>query len=61
MFIIVASSNAINLTDGLDGLAGIITAMSFAAYGLIAYLAGADLSGTVLLHYYRVMFCLSLV
>jgi len=37
-FIIVASSNAINLTDGLDGLAGIITASAFAAYGVIALL-----------------------
>jgi phospho-N-acetylmuramoyl-pentapeptide-transferase len=39
-FIIVASSNAINLTDGLDGLAGIITATAFGSYGLIAYLQG---------------------
>jgi phospho-N-acetylmuramoyl-pentapeptide-transferase len=37
-FIIVASSNAINFTDGLDGLAGIITASAFAAYGVIALL-----------------------
>lgn len=40
MFIIVATSNAVNLTDGLDGLAGIITASAFAAYGVIAYLQG---------------------
>jgi len=40
MFIIVGTSNAINLTDGLDGLAGIITASAFAAYGVIAYLQG---------------------
>lgn len=39
-FIIVASSNAINLTDGLDGLAGIIAAMAYGTYGLIAYLQG---------------------
>ncbi|MBN1967024.1 MAG: phospho-N-acetylmuramoyl-pentapeptide-transferase, partial [Anaerolineae bacterium] len=39
-FIIVASSNAINFTDGLDGLAGVITASAFAAYGLIAFLQG---------------------
>jgi phospho-N-acetylmuramoyl-pentapeptide-transferase len=37
-FIIVACSNAVNLTDGLDGLAGIITASAFAAYGVIAFL-----------------------
>lgn len=39
-FIIVASSNAINLTDGLDGLAGIITATAFGTYGLVAFLQG---------------------
>lgn len=38
IFIIVGMSNAVNLTDGLDGLAGIITASAFAAYGVIAYL-----------------------
>ena len=37
-FIIVASCNATNLTDGLDGLAGIITATAFGAYGVIAFL-----------------------
>jgi phospho-N-acetylmuramoyl-pentapeptide-transferase len=30
----------LNCTDGLDGLAGIITASAFAAYGLIAALQG---------------------
>ncbi len=39
-FIIIACSNAVNLTDGMDGLAGIITASAFAAYGVIAYLQG---------------------
>lgn len=39
-FIIVGLSNAINLTDGLDGLAGIITASAFASYGMISYLQG---------------------
>jgi phospho-N-acetylmuramoyl-pentapeptide-transferase len=38
--IIVGFSNATNLTDGLDGLAGIITASAFAAYGIIAFLQG---------------------
>jgi phospho-N-acetylmuramoyl-pentapeptide-transferase len=36
MFIIVMCSNAVNLSDGLDGLAGLITATAFAAYGGIA-------------------------
>jgi phospho-N-acetylmuramoyl-pentapeptide-transferase len=40
VFIIIGFSNAVNFTDGLDGLAGIITASSFAAYGVIAYLQG---------------------
>ena len=40
MFIIVGMSNAVNLTDGLDGLAGLITATAFAAYGGIALLQG---------------------
>jgi phospho-N-acetylmuramoyl-pentapeptide-transferase len=38
MIIIVGFSNAVNLTDGLDGLAGIITASAFAAYGVVALL-----------------------
>ena len=37
-FIITATANAVNLTDGLDGLAGIIAATAFAAYGIIAFL-----------------------
>lgn len=36
VFIIVGMSNAVNLTDGLDGLAGLISATAFAAYGGIA-------------------------
>lgn len=39
-FIIVGMSNALNLTDGMDGLAGIITSSAFAAYGVIAFLQG---------------------
>jgi phospho-N-acetylmuramoyl-pentapeptide-transferase len=38
VFIIVGMSNAVNLTDGLDGLAGLITATAFAAFGGIALL-----------------------
>lgn len=40
VFIIVAESNAVNLTDGLDGLAGSIAAVAFTAYGVIAFLQG---------------------
>ncbi|TES92163.1 MAG: phospho-N-acetylmuramoyl-pentapeptide-transferase [Anaerolineales bacterium] len=38
VFIIMASVNAINFTDGMDGLAGLIAATAFAAYGGIAIL-----------------------
>lgn len=39
-FVIVGSSNAVNLTDGLDGLAIMPTVLVGGALGLIAYLAG---------------------
>ena len=39
-FIIVAMSNAVNFSDGLDGLAGSLAAVAFACYGIIAYLQG---------------------
>src|SRR5258708_21672204 len=52
IFLIVATSNAVNLTDGLDGLAGTITASPFAAYGLIALLQG---------QIFRVQFCFLMV
>jgi phospho-N-acetylmuramoyl-pentapeptide-transferase len=41
-FIIVAESNAINFTDGLDGMAGLIAATIFAAYGVIAIVQGQN-------------------
>ena len=39
-FVIVWTSNAVNFTDGLDGLAILPTVMVGAALGLIAYLVG---------------------
>ncbi len=39
-FVIVGSSNAVNLTDGLDGLAILPTVMVAAALGIFAYLTG---------------------
>lgn len=39
-FLIVGFSNAVNLTDGLDGLAGSLAAVAYACYGVIAYLQG---------------------
>jgi phospho-N-acetylmuramoyl-pentapeptide-transferase len=38
VLVISGSANAVNFTDGLDGLAGIITATAVAAYGIIAIL-----------------------
>ncbi|MDO9217934.1 MAG: phospho-N-acetylmuramoyl-pentapeptide-transferase [Lacisediminimonas sp.] len=40
-FVIVGTSNAVNLTDGLDGLAAMPTVMVGSALGLIAYLTGS--------------------
>ncbi len=39
-FVIVGSSNAVNLTDGLDGLAILPTVMVGGALGVIGYLSG---------------------
>ena len=52
MFIIISSANAANLTDGLDGLAGIIMASAFVAYAIIA-----DLQGQI----YLERFCFTIV
>jgi phospho-N-acetylmuramoyl-pentapeptide-transferase len=51
-FLIVSLSNAVNFTDGLDGLAGLITATAFAAFGAIALMQG---------QIYLARFCFSLV
>jgi phospho-N-acetylmuramoyl-pentapeptide-transferase len=40
IFIIVGASNAVNFTDGLDGLAGLISATAFIAIGGIALSQG---------------------
>ena len=40
VFIIVATANSVNLTDGLDGLAGGVLLTSFAAYGVISFNLG---------------------
>ncbi len=39
-FVIVGAANAVNFTDGLDGLATVPVMIAAAAYGLIAYLVG---------------------
>lgn len=40
VFLIVGFSNAVNFTDGLDGLAGLISATAFVTYGGIAIFQG---------------------
>ncbi len=51
-FVILASANAVNLTDGLDGLAGTVVAGAFVGYGVIALLQGQE---------YLVQFCFTIV
>jgi len=40
LFLLVGTSNAVNITDGLDGLAGGLSAISFFAFGIIAWNTG---------------------
>lgn len=39
-FVVVAVSNAVNISDGLDGLAGGLVATAFGVFGIIALLQG---------------------
>ncbi len=52
VFIIVGSANAVNFTDGLDGLAGLISATAIATFGGIALLQGQS---------FLAQFCFTLV
>lgn len=38
VLVVVSTANAVNITDGLDGLAGGLTAIAFGAYAIIAFL-----------------------
>lgn len=40
LLVLIASSNAVNLTDGLDGLAGGLSIISYLAFGLITWNTG---------------------
>jgi phospho-N-acetylmuramoyl-pentapeptide-transferase len=40
MFLVMGASNAVNLTDGLDGLAGGLSAIAAVTFGVFAYLEG---------------------
>lgn len=38
VIVVSGTSNAVNLTDGLDGLAGMISATAFIVYGIVAFM-----------------------
>lgn len=40
VFVVVATSNAVNISDGLDGLAGGLSTTAFTAFGIIALMQG---------------------
>ncbi|MBU0766186.1 phospho-N-acetylmuramoyl-pentapeptide-transferase [Patescibacteria group bacterium] len=40
VFILVGTANAVNVTDGLDGLAGGLLAIAFGSFAILAYLNG---------------------
>ena len=42
LFVLVGASNAVNLTDGLDGLSGGLSAIAFIAYALISFSVGFE-------------------
>lgn len=42
-FVVVATGNAVNISDGLDGLAGGLAAIAFGSFGIIAILQGSPL------------------
>lgn len=51
-FAVVAAGNAVNISDGLDGLAGGLSAIAFGAFGVIAMLQG---------HFLLAGFCLTVL
>lgn len=52
VLVVVATANAVNMTDGLDGLAGGLAAIAFGMYTIIAFLEG---------RYGIAAFCLTIV
>ncbi len=65
--VVTGSSNAVNLTDGLDGLAAGLTAIAAAAFAVFAYVFGrVDTAGYLLVYYLPgsgelAIFCASLM
>lgn len=51
-FAVVATSNAVNISDGLDGLAGGLLAAAFSAFGVIAMIQG---------QYHLAVFCFTVI
>lgn len=46
LFVIVGTANAVNLTDGLDGLCGGLLAISYLVFAVIAYFFGLPILAT---------------
>lgn len=67
VFLIVGASNAVNLTDGLDGLAGGLLIPVFLTYGLFSYIQGhKDMASYLFLDYLPVsgeilVYCLAIL
>lgn len=40
MFVIIGTANAVNVTDGLDGLCGGLLVIAFGSFGVLAFLSG---------------------
>ena len=49
MFILVGASNAVNLTDGLDGLATVPVMLVAACFAFISYVSGNTISCLVII------------
>jgi phospho-N-acetylmuramoyl-pentapeptide-transferase len=66
-FILTGTSNAVNITDGLDGLAAGLSAIAFATFAIFSYIMGrTDASGYLQMFYLAdagelTVFCLALV
>ncbi len=56
IFMVVATSNAVNLTDGLDGLAIGPTIVSAVTFLALSYVAGATIAGFSLAEYLRIAY-----
>jgi phospho-N-acetylmuramoyl-pentapeptide-transferase len=53
-FVLTGTSNAVNITDGLDGLASGLTAVAALTFGIFAYIIGrTDISGYLGVYYLR--------